>query len=146
MRKNFTFYLNSCFSFPSDPLPHIQKKQVPLIHNHVLTQVPYLCASLIFIPYINLSEITCWKQICKICPTFAFQHKINKFNPEVLAHYWIISFDFVDICYIFIANRFFNFFSNVSNVKAMKVCCIITIIFKQSYPVSSYRFILIKIY
>ena len=94
---------------------------------------------------IILFKIFWWKQICMICQTFAFGYKANKSNLNVSIYYKIIGQHFEDICYILIDNKVFNFFWNVLNTKAINVRRVTTN-HMQSYPFSSYWFILIKIY
>ena len=94
---------------------------------------------------IILFKIFWWKQICMICQTFAFGYKANKSNLNVSIYYKIIGRHFEDICYILIDNKVFNFFWNVLNTKAINVRRVTTN-HMQSYPFSSYWFILIKIY
>ena len=94
---------------------------------------------------IILFKIFWWKQICMICQTFAFGYKANKSNLNVSIYHKIIGQHFEDICYILIDNKVFNFFWNVLNTKAINVRRVTTN-HMQSYPFSSYWFILIKIY
>ena len=94
---------------------------------------------------IILFKIFWWKQICMICQTFAFGYKANKSNLNISIYYKIIGQYFEDICYIFIDNKVFNFFWNVLNTEAISVRRVTTN-HMQSYPFSSYWFILIKIY
>ena len=94
---------------------------------------------------IILFKIFWWKQICMICQTFAFGYKANKSNLNISIYYKIIGQYFEDICYIFIDNKVFNFFWNVLNTEAINVRRVTTN-HMQSYPFSSYWFILIKIY
>ena len=94
---------------------------------------------------IILFKIFWWKQICMICQTFAFGYKANKSNLNITIYYKIIGQYFEDICYIFIDNKVFNFFWNVLNTEAINVRRVTTN-HMQSYPFSSYWFILIKIY
>ena len=78
-----------------------------------------------------------------------FKHlekKINNSIAKASAHYWIICLYSINICYdILVTDKLFDFFWNIFNFKAIKVCYI-NIIHTQSYLLSSYWFVLIKIY
>ena len=75
-----------------------------------------------------------------------FYLSISKSNTKVSAHYWIIWLYTINICCnTFISKEFSYFFWNMFDSKAIKACYIFNI-YRQSNPMSSYRFILIKIY
>ena len=57
----------------------------------------------------------------KIFEGFAFEHKISKSNAKVSIHYRLIGL-FSEDFDIFAANIFFDFFKNVFNSKAIKIC------------------------
>ena len=68
----------------------------------------------------------------------AFEHKTNKSSAKVLTHYQIIDLYSEDVCYdILVTDKFFDFFRNVLNTNAIKVCHTITSCM-QNYPVNSY--------
>ena len=95
--------------------------------------------------FIILFSIAWRGEICKICKTFAIEHKNSKFNAKVSTNYRIIGLYFkYKFCDIFVASKSLDFFFNVFNTKAIKICHIITICIK-SYLVCSCIFVLIKI-
>ena len=77
-------------------------------------------------------------QVCKVCQAFAFEHKINKPTAKVSTQYQFKDLHPENISdKIFVVIKFFGFFWNVLNTKAIKVCRT-TIIYIQSYRASSY--------
>ena len=56
------------------------------------------------------------KETSKISQFFTWKHKINESNAEVPTHCWIVCLNSKNVSfYVFIPNKFFNFFRNISN-------------------------------
>ena len=56
------------------------------------------------------------KQISKISQFFACKHKINESNAKIPTHYWIVCLHSKNVIYyVFIPNKFFNFFRKLKN-------------------------------
>lgn len=73
-----------------------------------------------------------------------FYFILSKSNVEGSVEYWIIRINLVNICYyIFVPNKFFNFFWNTFFPKAIKLCCCVTIPIQWN-PLSFYWLILIE--
>ena len=72
---------------------------------------------------------------------------IKSINPiQQYLHYWVVSLYSINIFHdIFISNEISNIVWNIFKSKTIKVCYIFSIHI-QSYPMSSYWFILIKNY
>ena len=95
-----------------------------------------------------LFEIVWEEQICKICQTFPSNHKTNRSDKEAFPYYWIMYLHSIETyCDIVILTKLF-FLGGCAHMftsKAIKVCLIIAI-YIQSCLVSSYWFVLIKIF
>ena len=73
------------------------------------------------------------KQICIISQFFTCKHKINKSYAKVPTHYWIVFLYSKNISfYVFISDKFFNFFRNIFNTKTIKINNVIFCKIKQS--------------
>ena len=71
---------------------------------------------------IILIKIMRRKQICKINQFFTCKHEINASYAKVPTHYWIVCLYSNNIgFYIFISNKFFNFFRNIFNTAAIEI-------------------------
>ena len=85
------------------------------------------------------------KRFVNLVKVFSCQHKINKFNTKISAHYCIICLYSKNICfYVFIVNKCFNLFWNMFYTKTIKISNIIIKI--KSNPISSNIRVLILVY
>ena len=86
------------------------------------------------------------KQTSKINQSFTCKHKINESNVKVSTHYWIVWLysKYVGF-YVFMPNKFLNFFRNMLNNKNLKINNF-TLFTKQSNPICANICIFIKVY
>ena len=86
------------------------------------------------------------KQTSKISKLFPCKHKINESNAKVPTHYWIFCLYSKNVSfYVFIPDKFFNFFRKVFNTITIKINNF-TSLTKQSNPVCTYVCVFIKVY
>ena len=106
------------------------KQYDSILYIHVAHKIIQNCI-IIFLKIIR------WKKISIFSQCFSFEHKINKSNTKICAHYWILCLYPKNICFnISIFNKCFNFFRNMLYSKAIKISDII-IFYIQSNSMST---------
>ena len=79
-------------------------------------------------------EVIKRKHACKINHLLP-ANKIKKSDAKVSTHYWIVWLYSKSVsCYVFISDKFFNFFWNMLHTKTIEINCLYFYKIKQSFP------------
>ena len=103
----------------------------------ILTSLSFVC-SVKFVLSIEITQnyiiiflkIMWRKETSGISQFFTRKHKINESNAKIPTHYWIVCLYSKNVSYyVFIPNKFFNFFRNMFNTETIEINSFISVTF-----------------